>query len=323
MNFGCSCFYREYQAKDYKIQIRFGFGRDSPHYIVTDIEDLPFDLQQDVKNALSFSALETILFYILVTPVIEKRKCTLSIAEIHKCFRQQKLLQDDKVSTEMEKLYLETIESLSQKHICIMTSPFFKVKYGLNNINIATTLFIFTIQHVNNNINVEYHFSNWVNILKLSKRFSNDILPIDFFHTSAKDIVKFKIAVYFANLFFTNRRKKQNYFNLKLTSFMNAILYFSSNGTTNGSTYLNKMDESISNKTTILRRFVNSIVKVLELFKQSNKIQDFKIFIDKNKKLSITDKSFLKHISVKNFETVYFQINFKSESIKNIKNDIK
>lgn len=262
---------------------------------------------------MSFSALETILFYILVTPIIENKKCELSLAEIHKCFRHQKLLQDDTINAEMEKLYLITIENLSQKHICIMTSPNFKVRYGLNNINIATKLFQYITTEHNNETTIKYEFSYWINLIKFSKRFSTNIMPIQFFHTNAKNIVQFKLAVYFANLIFINRRKKQHYFNLKLTSFMNSVLYFNNTGTTNGSTYLTKMDESISNKTTILRRFVNNIVKVLQVFKQYDKIQDFEIFIDKNKKLPINDKFSLNHISVKNFQMITFKIYFKNK----------
>ena len=93
---------------------------------------------------------------------------------------------------------------------------------------------------------------------------------------------------------------------------MKAIPYFDNEGKSTGVTYLEKMEENISNKTTILRRFFKNIIRVLDIYKNNYKILDYEVYMNfDNKSLNIEKKYFEKEINVKNFETVKFKIYFK------------
>ena len=93
---------------------------------------------------------------------------------------------------------------------------------------------------------------------------------------------------------------------------MKAIPYFDNEGKTIGVTYFEKMEENISNKTTILRRFFKNIIRVLDIYNNNNKIENYEIYVNfDNKPLNIEKKYFEKEINVKNFETVKFKIYFK------------
>lgn len=173
-------------------------------------------------------------------------------------------------------------------------------------------LIITNKESINNDTVYHYSLGALERIVKFSRRFSNEILPTEFFFLAMKKIVEFKIGVYLANLIFINRRKKQDFFMLKMKSFMKAIPYFDNEGKTIGVTYFEKMEENISNKTTILRRFFKNIIRVLDIYNNNNKIENYEIYVNfDNKPLNIEKKYFEKEINVKNFETVKFKIYFK------------
>ena len=312
---GYPYFYREMTNKKYKIQLRAGIPKDSleKYKNISSIEELEEKDRQEIEKRLSFSASETIVFYILLVPLAENEELKISLSQIHSGYRGKTLTNNDVVDKKAKEMYVNTIESLSEKQITIVTSEDFKIKSGLGNlISTLPLLIINNEENVDNDIVYNYSLGALGRIVKLSRRFSNEILPAEFFYLAIKKIVEFKIGVYLSNLIFINRRKKQEYFMLKLKSFMKAIPYFNNEEKTTGVTYLEKMKENISNKTTILRRFFKNVVRVLDTYKKNNKIVDYEIYVNfDNEALNIKEEHFEKKINVKNFETVKFKIGFK------------
>lgn len=312
---GYPYFYREIETKKYKIQLRAGIPKDKleKYKNISSIEELEEKDRQEIEKRLSFSASETIVFYILLVPLAENEELKISLSQIHRGYRGKTLTNNEVVDNKAKAMYVNTIKSLSKKQISIVTSEDFKIKSGLGNLISTLPLIIITNEeHVDNDIVYDYSLGALERIVKLSRRFSNEILPIDFFHLAMKKIIEFKIGVYLSNLIFINRRKKQDYFMLKLKSFMKAIPYFDNEEKITGVTYLERMEENISNKTTILRRFFKNIVRVLDIYKKNNKIVGYEIYVNfDNKPLNIKKEHFEKKINVKNFETVKFKLCFK------------
>lgn len=311
---GFPYFYREIVDKKYKIQLRAGIpkGKIDRYTNISSIEDLEEQDKQKIEKKLSFTALETFTLYILLVPIAENEELEISLSQIHKCYRGKKI-ENEILDSKAKDMYMNTIEDLTEKQISIVTNADYKRKSGLSNIvSVLPLVFIRNIENRNNDIIYYYSLGELERIIKLSRRFSSEILPADFFHLPIKKIVIFKIGVYLSNLIFINRRKNQNYFLLKLKSFMKAIPYFNNEGKTQDVTYLDKMEENISNKTTILRRFFKSIIRVLEIYKKNNKISHYEIFINfDSKSIDLKNKNIEKQINVKNFETIKFKIYFK------------
>lgn len=312
---GYPYFYREISTKRYKIQLRAGIPKDKleKYKNISSIDELEEKDRQEIEKRLSFSATETIIFYILLVSLAENEELKISLSQIHRAYRGKTLKNNELLDNKEKVIYMNTIKSLSEKQISIVTSEDFKIKSGLGNLISTLPLIIITNEeNVDNDIVYDYSLGALERIVKLSRRFSNDILPTEFFFLAMKKIVEFKIGVYLSNLIFINRRKKQHYFMLKLKSFMKAIPYFDNEGKSTGVTYLEKMEENISNKTTILRRFFKNIIRVLDIYKNNYKILDYEVYMNfDNKSLNIEKKYFEKEINVKNFETVKFKIYFK------------
>ena len=80
---------------------------------------------------------------------------------------------------------------------------------------------------------------------------------------------------------------------------MKIITFFDKHNNNTNKSFLDKMEDTLSNKTTILRRFMNYVICVLELLKVHNKISNYEI-IPKG----INEKN----TSVKSFEEIKFKI---------------
>ena len=267
------------------------------------------DLKQEEKNNiynklygnLTFSSSEILILFILLSNYLEDNY-DISLNQIHKAFRGMSIKQP--IEVKARKMYKNTIYSLSKKIIFIKTSKNFrKIKSPLNNLNIVNNLItIFNQEDVKNgDVKYTYTFNRLGDILKNSKHLSNDIIPSEIFHIGITQIPKFLIGTYLGMLIFTNRRKNCNYFIIKLTTIMRIIPYFNKKQQNTNKSYLVKLEE-VFNRTTLLRRFLNYILDVLNLLKSQNKIKDFSIIpANVNKD----------NASIKTYEEIKFKVFLK------------
>lgn len=297
---GKSYLVKEFKKKDIIIELR----AEIPRYLLKRCYE---NLSESEKNEiysklysdLTFSSSEILVYLILLSNVLEDNN-SISLCEIHKKFRDMSIKRP--IEKETRDTYINAIRSLGRKKLYIRTSKNFRRnKSSFNNLNLITNLVNVVKKQKLQGGDIKYIYTigRLGEILKNSRHFSNEILPVEIYHIGLSQISKFLIATYLGLLIFTNRRKKLKYFVIKLTSIMKIIAFFDKHNSNTNKSYLDKMEDTLSNKTTILRRFVNYVISVLVLLKAHNKISSYEI---------IPRGTNEKNTSVKSFEEIKFKI---------------
>lgn len=297
---------KPYLVKEFKeIDIIIELRAEIPRYLLkVCYENLSETEKKEIYSKLyanlTFSSSEILVYLILLSNVLEDNN-SISLHEIHKKFRGMSIKRA--IEKETRDTYMNAIRSLERKKLYIRTNKNFRRnKSSFNNLNLITNLVNIVKKEKlqGGDINYTYSVGRLGEILKNSRHISNEILPAKIYHIGLSQIPKLLISTYLGLLIFTNRRKKFKYFVIKLTSIMKVVAFFDKHNSNTNKSYLNKMEDTLSNKTTILRRFVNYVCSVLDLLEAHNKILDYEII---PKGITKTNAS------VKTFEEIKFKIN--------------
>lgn len=134
---GYPYFYREISTKRYKIQLRAGIPKDKleKYKNISSIDELEEKDRQEIEKRLSFSATETIIFYILLVSLAENEELKISLSANYIGHIGENMKNNELLDNKEKVIYMNTIKSLSEKQISIVTSEGFKIKKRISKVN--------------------------------------------------------------------------------------------------------------------------------------------------------------------------------------------
>lgn len=134
---GYPYFFREIVKNKYRIELRAGIPEDKmeKYKNISRIDELEEKDRKEIEKRLSFSATETIIFYILLVSLAENEELKISLSQIHRSYRGKTLTNNEIVDNKIKEIYMNTIKSLEEKQISIVTSEDFKIKKRISKVN--------------------------------------------------------------------------------------------------------------------------------------------------------------------------------------------
>jgi hypothetical protein len=190
---------------------------------------------------LTFSNNEKFLMNILLDKYLnssyssEKLGVNISFKEIEGIYRKRAIsYRNISINDYTFNRYVETINSLCAKEMYFKSGEKFRqAKYGVNNRQINQRLLILNSYYrdAKNSFNINYTFGGFGNIIKLSRRYSNNV-PSRFYALSFKQVKLHMVAFYIAKEIFIkkyslSKKKSDNMyleFNIDIYSLTDLIL---------------------------------------------------------------------------------------------------
>ena len=169
-------------------------------------DDLDTDLQDEIEDKLSnklyFSNIEIYVANMLFDKFLRYgNNCKISIQEMDGYYRKgKKDYRKVRVAKNVYDRYIETLKLLVEKELFIETTDSFRSdKYGLRNINFSHMfLSVFQIEQLEmNNMEFNYSFHNFGNVIRQCRRYSNTLSRYAFrirFNQVMKYVTSFFIA---------------------------------------------------------------------------------------------------------------------------------
>lgn len=169
-------------------------------------DDLDTDLQDEIEDKLSnklyFSNIEIYVANMLFDKFLRYgNNCKISIQEMDGYYRKgKKDYRKVRVAKNVYDRYIETLKLLVEKELFIETTDSFRSdKYGVRNINFSHMfLSVFQIEQLEmNNMEFNYSFHNFGNVIRQCRRYSNTLSRYAFrirFNQVMKYVTSFFIA---------------------------------------------------------------------------------------------------------------------------------
>lgn len=169
-------------------------------------DDLDTDLQDEIEDKLSnklyFSNIEIYVANMLFDKFLRYgNNCKISIQEMDGYYRKgKKDYRKVRVAKNVYDRYIETLKLLVEKELFIETTDSFRSdKYGVRNINFSHMfLSVFQIEQLEmNNMEFNYSFHNFGNVIRQCRRYSNTLSRYAFrirFNQAMKYVTSFFIA---------------------------------------------------------------------------------------------------------------------------------
>lgn len=241
-------------------------------------DDLDTDLQDEIEDKLSnklyFSNIEIYVANMLFDKFLRYgNNCKISIQEMDGYYRKgKKDYRKVRVAKNVYDRYIETLKLLVEKELFIETTDSFRSdKYGVRNINFSHMfLSVFQIEQLEmNNMEFNYSFHNFGNVIKQCRRYSNTLSRYAFkirFNQAMKYVTSFFIArdVFIAkgNLIH-NPSYKYNEMIITSECYEDDIKYDGRSNNNQGYSVSYKLNsfKGIPNKIRVRKMFINYIIR--------------------------------------------------------------
>jgi len=244
-----------------------------------------------LKDNLYFSNVEILFCNILFDRFLKTDyDYDFSLTKIEKNYRRRGKTKKIRISDVNYKRYVTTLNKLSKKEIIIDTKAKFRTQggriYGVNNLKIKQKLISFTSLYYKseNDIIFSYHFSQFGKVIKLSRRYSNILLP-KFYQYRLNQSMKHVIAYFIAIEIFIRKdphKKYSNSFMLDVNSIFQKVHYETRKGECKGYSLASKLDgfKSIPNKLRTYKMTLKYINEILADFVSNKTIYDYEVKYD-------------------------------------------
>lgn len=253
--------------------------------------ELSTEAQEEIFNLLKdnlyFSNVEILFCNILFDRYLKTDyDYDFSLTEIEKGYRRRGKAKKIKISDVNYKRYVKTLNKLSKKEIIIDTKPKFRTQgkknYGVNNLKIKQKLISFTsLYKKENDIIFSYHFSQFGKVIKLSRRYSNILLP-KFYQYRLNQSMKHVIAYFIGIEIFIRKdphKKYSNSFMLDVNSIFQKVHYETRKGECKGYSLASKLDgfKSLPNILRTYKMTLRYIDEILSDFVSNKTIYDYEV----------------------------------------------
>ena len=256
--------------------------------------ELSTEAQEEIFNLLKdnlyFSNVEILFCNILFDRYLKTDyDYDFSLTEIERDYLRIGKTKKIRISDVNYKRYVKTLNKLSKKEIIIDTKPKFRTQgkknYGVNNLKIKQKLISFTsLYKKENDIIFSYHFSQFGKVIKLSRRYSNILLP-KFYQYRLNQSMKHVIAYFIAIEIFIRKdphKKYSNSFMLDVNTIFQKVHYETRKGECKGYSLASKLDgfKSLPNKLRTYKMTLKYINEILADFVSNKTIYDYEVKYD-------------------------------------------
>lgn len=253
--------------------------------------ELSTEAQEEIFNLLKdnlyFSNVEILFCNILFDRYLKTDYAyDFSLTEFEKVYRRKGKTKKIRISDVNYKRYVKTLNKLSKKEIIIDTKPKFRTQgkrnYGVNNLKIKQKLISFTnLFEKENDIIFSYHFSQFGKVIKLSRRYSNILLP-KFYQYRLNQSMKHVIAYFIGLEIFIRKdphKKYSNSFMLDVNTIFQKVHYETRKGECKGYSLASKLDgfKSLPNKLRTYKMTLKYINEILADFVLNKTIYDYEV----------------------------------------------
>ena len=253
--------------------------------------ELSTEAQEEIFNLLKdnlyFSNVEILFCNILFDRYLKTDyDYDFSLTEIERDYLRIGKTKKIRISDVNYKRYVKTLNKLSKKEIIIDTKPKFRTQgkknYGVNNLKIKQKLISFTsLYKKENDIIFSYHFSQFGKVIKLSRRYSNILLP-KFYQYRLNQSMKHVIAYFIAIEIFIRKdphKKYSNSFMLDVNTIFQKVHYETRKGECKGYSLASKLDgfKSLPNKLRTYKMTLKYINEILADFVSNKTIYDYEV----------------------------------------------
>ena len=258
---------------------------------VCKFSELSTEAQEEIFNLLKdnlyFSNVEILFCNILFDRYLKTDYAyDFSLTEFEKVYRRKGKTKKIRISDVNYKRYVKTLNKLSKKEIIIDTKPKFRTQgkrnYGVNNLKIKQKLISFTnLFEKENDIIFSYHFSQFGKVIKLSRRYSNILLP-KFYQYRLNQSMKHVIAYFIGLEIFIRKdphKKYSNSFMLDVNTIFQKVHYETRKGECKGYSLASKLDgfKSLPNKLRTYKMTLKYINEILADFVLNKTIYDYEV----------------------------------------------
>ena len=214
----------EFSGRDYSIALIAKIPKEllTVNGDVCKFSELSTEAQEEIFNLLKdnlyFSNVEILFCNILFDRYLKTDyDYDFSLTGIEKYYRRRGKTKKIRISDVNYKRYVTTLNKLSKKEIIVDTKAKFRTQgrrsYGVNNLKIKQKLISFTsLYKKENDIIFSYHFSQFGKVIKLSRRYSNILLP-KFYQYRLNQSMKHVIAYFIGIEIFIRKDPHKKYSN--------------------------------------------------------------------------------------------------------------
>ena len=253
--------------------------------------ELSTEAQEEIFNLLKdnlyFSNVEILFCNILFDRYLKTDyDYDFSLTGIEKYYRRRGKTKKIRISDVNYKRYVTTLNKLSKKEIIVDTKAKFRTQgrrsYGVNNLKIKQKLISFTsLYKKENDIIFSYHFSQFGKVIKLSRRYSNILLP-KFYQYRLNQSMKHVIAYFIGIEIFIRKdphKKYSNSFMLDVNSIFQKVHYETRKGECKGYSLASKLDgfKSLPNILRTYKMTLRYIDEILSDFVSNKTIYDYEV----------------------------------------------
>lgn len=283
----------EFSGRDYSIALIAKIPKEllTVNGDVCKFSELSTEAQEEIFNLLKdnlyFSNVEILFCNILFDRYLKTDyDYDFSLTGIEKYYRRRGKTKKIRISDVNYKRYVTTLNKLSKKEIIVDTKAKFRTQgrrsYGVNNLKIKQKLISFTsLYKKENDIIFSYHFSQFGKVIKLSRRYSNILLP-KFYQYRLNQSMKHVIAYFIAIEIFIRKdphKKYSNSFMLDVNSIFQKVHYETRKGECKGYSLASKLDgfKSLPNKLRTYKMTLKYINEILADFVSNKTIYDYEV----------------------------------------------
>lgn len=227
----------------------------------------------------------------------------IALSYIHKNYRNKRTGRKIVMNKKDWLSYIKALNDLQNKNVNLIIGNVRK-RYGMNKskINNKPILVIKNMNYMENgDISISYDLGKLGEIILKSKRYSTNV-PIDIIRKPYQQVMLIYLSMYISRLVYINSRKRNTYFNVKLTSILDNIIIHNKKGYSIGISLKTALNTNITNKYTYLEEFKRNLIYVLELLKKCGVIYGF-----------ITYPEDINNISIRNYEIYKLQLQVKKQ----------
>lgn len=283
----------EFSGRDYSIALIAKIPTDllTVNGDVCKFSELSTESQEEIFNLLKdnlyFSNVEILFCNILFDRYLKTDyDYDFSLTGIEKYYRRRGKTKKIRISDVNYKRYVTTLNKLSKKEIIVDTKAKFRTQgkknYGVNNLKIKQKLISFTsLYKKENDIIFSYHFSQFGKVIKLSRRYSNILLP-KFYQYRLNQSMKHVIAYFIGIEIFIRKdphKKYSNSFMLDVNSIFQKVHYETRKGECKGYSLASKLDgfKSLPNILRTYKMTLRYIDEILSDFVSNKTIYDYEV----------------------------------------------
>lgn len=283
----------EFSGRDYSIALIAKIPKEllTVNGDVCKFSELSTEAQEEIFNLLKdnlyFSNVEILFCNILFDRYLKTDyDYDFSLTRIEKYYRRRGKTKKIRISDVNYKRYVTTLNKLSKKEIIVDTKAKFRTQgrrsYGVNNLKIKQKLISFTsLYKKENDIIFSYHFSQFGKVIKLSRRYSNILLP-KFYQYRLNQSMKHVIAYFIGIEIFIRKdphKKYSNSFMLDVNSIFQKVHYETRKGECKGYSLASKLDgfKSLPNILRTYKMTLRYIDEILSDFVSNKTIYDYEV----------------------------------------------